>query len=168
MKTPFSLIILSALCWSAQANEFRNITLGDNCSNIEINESSYGSIPKSTWKRENGEYIFEGNYQGYDAKIIYYCSNGTLIKGAYIIKSLGIDNSKLIFNELRQYLSTIHGDPIADTTKTNTQEVLEAFGISDVMKSNEAIVSWDKISYQVGLSLNDSADTKPIIMVYIK
>ena len=73
-----------------------------------------------------------------------------------------------MFIHLRQHFSTTFGAPVLDTSDTNTKNVMKENGFPDVLKNNEAIVSWKNDSLQAGLSLNDSADSKPILLYYIQ
>ena len=168
MKKLLLTIFLFISVVPAQANEFRSLKLGEYCSVIEANESSLGGTPKDLWRREDGEYIYEGYYEGYESTIIYSCREGKFFKGALVIKSQGPENSISMFIHLRQHFSSEFGVPVLDTSDTNTKKEMKEQDAPDLLKYNEAIVSWKNDSLQAGLSLNDSADSKPILLYYIQ
>lgn len=164
MKLPFLVILMLTISFDAYSDDFRGLSLGSDCSSIEMNEVSVGSNPQEIWRNEDGTYIFDGDFLGYEAKIIYDCSNNILYRGTYTIQPSDIENADAIFAQLQQHFTAVHGTlPSAITLSTNQY----AQGVSDVENKNELALSWDEQTYIVGLILNKSEDSNPIILIYM-
>ena len=150
---------------SVGAVEFRGLNIGDSCSNILKNEMNIGGRPRDTWRIEDGEYLYEGFVLGYEAIITYKCTDNIFIKGSYIINSSGTKNASEIFFQLRSHFTAILGKVTFDSSSQDAREGMEKLGLTDIIKAKETVIQWDTSDQITHLSLNDSADGKPIIML---
>lgn len=164
MKLRFLVMLVLVTSFDAYADEFRNLSLGSDCGNIEMSEVSIGSSPQDTWRNEDGTYIFDGDFLGYQAKIIYDCSDNILYRGTYTIQPSDVETAEAIFAQLQQHFTAIHGTSPSSATSSMTQypQAISAFD-----NKNEITLSWDQQSYLVGLVLNKSEASNPTILIYM-
>jgi len=165
MKLLQIVLLLLLVSPSVGAVEFRGLNIGDSCNDIPKNETNIGGSPRNTWRIEDGEYLYDGFVLGYKAIITYKCTDNIFTKGSYIIKSSGTKNASEIFFQLRSHFTAILGKVTFDSSSQAAREDMEKLGLTDIIKANESVVQWDTGDLITHLSLNDSADRKPIIML---
>ena len=111
MKIALSLTMVIAQVQLASAADFRGMTLGEDCRSAETREAEYGSALES---RDNERVSFRGLFERWNAEIIYFCRDGRLQQGVYMLEAPQFDVAVHWYGEIKALLSRKHGLPAVD------------------------------------------------------
>ena len=156
MKSIFTIMLLLLPLTNVTAAEFRGLTFGSSCNEIEGNEATKGGVLKEKQNATEGQYLYSGIYYGFEAKIVYQCVNQTLQQGMYIISNKPANTARSVFLAIRSELHNLYGKPNMDTSDPDYIASLRAMGLNDLSDEKEIIISWEKQDYNVGMTFSDS------------
>src|ERR1044072_2133633 len=98
----------------AVAADFRALDYGDDCSNLEAQESLLGAVRDGNHTDETPFIIFQGEYRGRLVYISYTCPEGKFSGGSYLFERTTFQLGKQLYAELKRHLSVELGAPFFD------------------------------------------------------